>query len=102
MKKIINGKTYNTETAKQLCDGGNNLPCNDFRELSEYLYRSPKGQYFLAGSGGPMTKYSRACGNNSWGWGEGLELVSESEAKKYLEEFGTAEEFEAAFATTEG
>ena len=102
MKKIINGKTYNTKTAKRLCDGAANLAFIDPRDLSEYLYRSPKGQFFIAGCGGPMTKYSQLSGKNPSGWGEGLKLVTESEAKSYVENFGTAEEFEAIFTTTEG
>jgi len=102
MRKVINGKTYDTKTAERLCDGSNDLTCNDFGELTEHLYRSPYGQYFVAGSGGAMSKYGRTCGNNSWGWGEGIKLVTASEAKRYLEEHGSAEEFEAVFTTTEG
>jgi len=102
MKRVINGKTYNTKTAKSLCDGAANLAFIDPRDLSEYLYLSRKGQYFVAGCGGPMTKYSQWSGKNPFGWGEGLTLVTELEAKRYVENFGTAEEFEAAFATTEG
>jgi len=102
MKRVINGKTYDTQTAESLCDGAANLAFVDFRDLYEHLYRSPKGQYFVAGCGGPMTKYKQWSGRHRYGWGEGLTLVTELEAKRYVENFGTPEEFEAAFTTTEG
>ena len=102
MKRVIHGKAYDTKTATPLCDGAANLEFRDFRDLYEYLYRSPQGQYFIGGCGGPLTKYSQWRGKHPFGWGEGIELVSVSEAKSYVENFGTAEEFEAAFPTTEG
>lgn len=43
MKKIINGKMYNTETATKLGDFWNGLSKSDFRQLSETLYRKKNG-----------------------------------------------------------
>lgn len=58
MKKIINGKMYNTETATELGDFWNGLSTSDFRNLSETLYRKKNGEFFLYGQGGAMTEYS--------------------------------------------
>lgn len=52
MKKIINGKMYNTETATELGDFWNGLSTSDFRNLSETLYRKKNGEFFLYGQGG--------------------------------------------------
>lgn len=47
MKQIINGKTYNTETAKLIVRGDNNLSINDIYYRTEELYRTKKGNYFI-------------------------------------------------------
>jgi hypothetical protein len=97
MKKIINGKCYNTETATNLCTYWNGLSGRDFRNLSEGLYRTKKGAYFLAGEGGPMSKYSRPCGDMTGG-GEGLEPITKSEALEWMEKYGDTETIEKYFS----
>ena len=62
MKKIINGKLYNTETAKKLAEYSNDCTWSDFRCLEEALYRKRTGEYFLYGSGGPLTGYAEKHG----------------------------------------
>ena len=56
MKRIINGKLYNTDTAKAVkhiwCSGN-----GDFTHYSEALYRKRTGEYFLFGHGGSLSKY---------------------------------------------
>ena len=44
MKKIINGKKYDTETAKMVCDYYNGLPSTDFRSFSAELYKKGKNK----------------------------------------------------------
>ena len=85
MKKVIDGKLYNTETADRLHDWNNRCPCSDFQYCEEALYRTKKGAFFLAGSGGPMSKYAQAIEQNSWGGGEGLEPLSTEEALNWAE-----------------
>jgi hypothetical protein len=86
MKAIIEGKTYNTETADRICT----LPCSaegsgDFRYHDTDLYRTPKGTFFIAGVGGPMTMWARSVGNGTSG-GSGVRLVSADEARKIMEQ----------------
>ena len=104
MKKIINGKTYNTKTAKCICDVECRYYPGDHAYHETGLYLSPKGAYFLAGSGGPSSMWSRSCGPNSWSGGSGLIVIDKEEAREYAEEAGASEEEmrEAGFDIEEG
>jgi len=94
MKKIIDGKTYNTETAEFIRNYSNGLGNRDFRNLDEDLYITKKGAFFLSGSGGAMTKYSEPCGNMTGG-GEGVIALTNQEALDWLEDHGSTEDIEA-------
>lgn len=85
MKKIINGRMYNTETATELGNFWNGLSASDFGYLSETLYRKKNGEFFLYGDGGAMTKYSYVVGNESCG-GEEIIPLTEEQAKHWAEE----------------
>ena len=47
MKTIINKKTYNTETAKQIAYIDNRFCGNTFDYKSTTLYKTKKGNYFI-------------------------------------------------------
>ena len=83
MKQVINGKIYNTETAEKLHEYNNGMG-NDFRAYDEALYLTKKGAFFIAGSGGPMTKYAKSCGNMTTG-SSGIRVISKFDALKWLE-----------------
>ena len=85
MKKVIDGKVYNTETATLVAEYDNGYYGGDFNKMEEALFKSPKGQFFLAGSGGPMSKYAERQGNTSSS-GSGLTLLTEQEALSWCEE----------------
>jgi hypothetical protein len=103
MKKVIDGKVYNTETADVIAGWSNDLGGGDFNQCEESLYKTKKGQFFVAGSGGAMSRYSVSCGNNSWGGGEGMELLSEAEALAWCEEHDVdADEIAKHFKVQEG
>lgn len=101
MKKIIDGKIYNTETAKKIASYCNGLGNGDFRNLTETLYKSPKGTYFLHGEGGAMTRWSESNGNTTWGSSD-IELLTIDEAKKWLERYGSSDIYEHTFEVVEG
>lgn len=86
MKKIIDGKTYNTETATHIGNRSSSYP-GDFRYVDEDLYLTKKGTFFLAGEGGPMSKYSHSCGQNSWTGGDGMEVLTKAEALAWCERY---------------
>ena len=100
MKKIINGKMYNTETAK--CVGSDQyLYPGELYYCCETLYRKRNGEYFLHGEGGPASKYNVEVGENSWSGGEKIIPMDIHEAKEWAEEYIDAEEYVAEFGEPE-
>ena len=91
MKKIINGKTYNTETATELGHYRNVLSGSDFFNVSEWLYMTRKGAYFLCGEGGAASSWGEACGD-SWTGGSDIRVMSESEALHWMSRHCDAED----------
>lgn len=100
MKKIINGKKYDTETAKLLANAR-----NEIHFYEEKLYRKKTGEYFLHGYGGPGSCYAEwNSRDNCWRGGEKILPISfedaknwaerKLEAKKYKEIFGKPEKTE--------
>ena len=100
MKKIINGKMYNTETAKEIERWSNNLSDRDFNNCTEILYRKKTGEFFIHGWGGPMSKYAESHGNEISG-SETIIPITEAEAKAWLEEKGTTEAYIETFGEPE-
>jgi hypothetical protein len=86
MKKVIDGKVYDTKTAECIGNWDNGCYGGDFHRCEESLYKTKNGQFFIAGEGGAMSKYSQSSGENSWGGGEGMELLSEAEALAWCED----------------
>ena len=97
MKKIINNKAYDTNTAKELGSWSNMADYGNFSQFSETLYRKKTGEFFLYGEGGPMTKYAVAEGSNSWRGGSRIMPLSFQEARAWAEEHLGGEEYEAIF-----
>ncbi len=97
MKQIINGKTYNTETACKLCDTGSDTDYqSDFKYEESALYVTKKGAYFIAGSGGPMSRFARPSGNMTTG-GSGIVPVCDGVARDALERENKTEILEKRF-----
>ena len=101
MKKIINGKLYGTDTANKIGSYCNGCGAGDFNYLYEALYRKKTGEFFLYESGGAMTQYSVACGNNCWSGGESIIPFTEEEAKEWAEEHIDADTYMEMFGTVE-
>lgn len=101
MKKIINGKRYDTETATRLGEYWNGLSRRDFGFMEETLYRKKTGEYFLYGEGGPASRYSRAVGQNSWSGGERIMPMTIQEAKEWAEKHLDGDEYESIFGEVE-
>lgn len=97
MKKIINGKLYDTTTAREVASCYHGEGPRDFRYYSESLYRKRTGEYFLAGEGGPMSKYAKSAGQNSWTGGEAITPLSYQEATEWAEREMDADDYQAEF-----
>lgn len=100
MKKIINGKKYDTNTAKALHTMERGTP-GDFSYMSETLYIKKTGEYFLHGEGGPMTTYAQSAGQNCWTGGEAITPITEAEAREWGEKHMDGDEYEAIFGEVE-
>jgi hypothetical protein len=96
MRRIIDRKRYDTETAELIGDFFNGLSDSDFNYISEELYRTKTGTFFLAGEGGAATHWAREYGNASTE-GEGIQVLSADEALKWAEEHCKAEIIEKYF-----
>lgn len=93
MKKIINGKVYDTETAKRLGEYEPNPYRSDFHYFCETLYRKKTGEFFLHGEGNAASKYSRSCGQNEWCGDEKIIPMTYSEAQKWTEKHLDGDEY---------
>ena len=83
MKKIIDGKIYNTDTATRI---GSHV-CfirGDFRFEDTDLFKTKKGAWFIGGEGGPLSRWSQPCGNGQRG-GSGIEVMTTAEALAWAE-----------------
>lgn len=98
MRKVINGKLYDTEKARKIAEWSDGYP-RDFGYVSETLYRKRTGEYFIHGEGGPQSAYAQSCGQNSWMGGEKITPVSYESAKDWMERHCEADEYEAEFGT---
>lgn len=100
MKKIINGRRYDTDTAKAVGSDSNGLGVRDFGNWQEILYRKTTGEFFLYGHGGPASKYAAPCGHG-WTSGERIIPYTLEEAKEWAEEHLTGDEYEGIFGEVE-
>lgn len=96
MRRVIEKKVYDTDNALMIAEDWNGLGGNDFRSLNEELYKTKKGNYFLYGSGGPLTKYGKSSGNQTFGSSEIIPM-SKQEAYQWLEQHSETEAIEEFF-----
>lgn len=97
MKKIINGKLYNTETAQEVASYSTNDSWRDFSHVEETLYKKRTGEYFLFGEGGPASKYARRVESNSWSSGSSIIPLSYDDAKQWAEDHLDADDYMKEF-----
>lgn len=100
MKKIINGKRYDTKTARLVGLTSYSTP-GDFNYWCEDLYLKRTGEFFIHGQGGPMSKYSKQVGQNEWTGGQEIIPLSLKEAKRWVENHLEADEYEKIFGKVE-
>jgi len=98
MKKIINGKTYNTETADFIEEASANCACNDFEYFEESLYKTKKGAWFMYGSGNAASKYSEPGFTGGSQSGDRMFVLSPSGAFNWLEKNEHFSEIEEHFS----
>ena len=102
MKRIIDGKRYDTETAERVTWVGSRsgISRSDHTYWDAAIYRTPRGRWFLAGDGGPASIFAQSVGNGTSG-GSGLIPISDTEAQEYLEDVEAMDALERFFAIEE-
>jgi hypothetical protein len=93
MKKIIEGKRYDTQTAIHVANHWNGRARSDHRFDETDLYRTRSGNWFLAGFGGGMSRWSGSSGT----FESGLKPIDADEARKFLDEAGLTDLAEQHF-----
>lgn len=101
MRKIINGKSYDTDKATLVGSWDNGSWDSDFDYVEEKLYRKRTGEYFVYGEGGARTRYAKPDGYNSWRGGALITPVTYEEARSWAEEHLDAAEYESEFGVPE-
>ena len=96
MKKIINGKVYDTETAHSICTWDNGV-YEGFDSIEETLYRKRTGEFFIFGEGGARTKYATVSDNNHWSGGSEIVPLTWEAAREWAEAHMDADGYEAIF-----
>ena len=96
MKKIIDGKRDNTETATKIAEASSDCGGSDFRFFDEALYQTKKGAFFLSGTGGAMSRWSQRSGDGRRS-GSGIDPMTPERALQWAERHMTAEAIEATF-----
>lgn len=98
MKKVINGRKYDTDTAREIAYWNNGRSDRDFSLIEKTLYRKKTGEFFLYIYGGPETEYgSEEPSGQSWTGGSRIEPISYDTGIKFAEENMSADKFEKEF-----
>ena len=102
MKKIINGKKYDTKTAKEIFTGTNGKFPNDCFYAEETLYKKRTGEFFLYNVGDRIysdfvQRWSELVHGETSRIHDGFMPVSESEAKEWAEEAMSGDSYEETF-----
>lgn len=100
MVKIINGRKYSTETAKEIDSYWNGYSVRDFNHMTETLYQKKTGEFFIHGEGGGLSKYCSHYGTMR-GDGENIVPLTIEEAREWAEKHMTAEKYEEVFGPVE-
>ena len=99
MKKVINGKMYDTDTAKCVASWSDGYP-GDLDYCSESLSRKRTGEFFIYGDGGPRSPYSLTRGSEICG-DCAIIPYSEAEARLWVEEHCDGDKYVEIFGAVE-
>lgn len=97
MKKVINGKVYDTDKAQRVAEWDNGKWSDRLYRCCEDLYRKRTGEFFLYGYGGPGSKYSVSLGNDNWSGGEKIIPLTYEAARKWAESHLDGDKYDAIF-----
>jgi hypothetical protein len=84
MKRVIEGKIYNTDTATAIASFDSGHHSGDFDAERETLYVTKKGSYFIAGEGGANSRWAHHSGRGRCA-GSDIVVITKSEALNWCE-----------------
>lgn len=99
MKKIINGRKYDTNTAQEI--DSYTAHVGSFQYVREILYRKKNGEFFIYGEGGPASGYAVSIDYNSWSGGQAIRPMTETNARLWLENHSDVCTYESVFGEVE-
>ena len=95
MKRIIDGKRYDTSTAEEIATATHGYK-REFSYYEETLYCKRTGEYFLYGYGHGESKYAKHV-LGAWGPGEDIVPMTYEQARQWAEASLDAEDYEREF-----
>lgn len=101
MKKIIDAKLYNTETAAYVASYTSDYSLYDFHYYKETLYKTKKGNYFMHGEGGGLSPYAEYVEGSGSTYGERLIPLTREEAMDWAEKHMYVDDFVEEFGDVE-
>ena len=93
MKKIINGKVYNTDTAIKIAEYESGSVTDGLHYYTETLYRKKTGEYFIHGEGGAATIYGEQTSYDRRLGGERIYPISFDKATEWAEKHMDADAY---------
>ena len=96
MKKVMHGKLYDTDTARE-CGVFTNSARSQFDFYKETLYEKKTGEFFLHGFGHAASRYAENIDGNARGPGEMILPMSFDQAQVWAEEHLSADEYQHMF-----
>lgn len=100
MKRIINGKRYDTDTAQFIRTYSSGLSISDFRYYDESLYLKKTGEFFLYATGNGASEYAGRYGDLR-GPGEKIVPLTLDEARAWVEKIEDPDLYEELFDVEE-
>lgn len=101
MRKIINKKMYDTETAEWVEEFENTPYKSNYQYYVETLYRKKTGEFFLHGCGNAASPYAEVRADRMRSPGEKIIPLTEAEAKNWMEQYGDVDTYIELFGEVE-
>lgn len=100
MKKIINSRLYDTDTATSIGEADNGRYPGDAHYVYEELFRKKGGEFFLFCEGGALSTYCEMC-DGSRIKGSTIMPLSDDDARAWVAEHLSPETYLSLWAAEE-
>lgn len=97
MRKVVNGRVYDTDTAQLVCEWDNGEMPTGLAYVCHGLYRKKTGEFFLHVHGGPATSWAKPTETGGTRGAEHVVLATYDEARELVERNADADVYEELF-----